>query len=152
MKLVIQRVAHASVSIEGKIHSSIGHGLLVLIGIEEKDSSDDVKWLVSKVAGMRIFGDNEGKMNLSVKDTGGECLLISQFTLHANTDKGNRPSFIRAARPEQAIPLYNLFISELSINLPQKVHSGIFGADMKVSLLNDGPVTIVMDSRDEKKG
>ncbi len=150
MRVVIQRVAQASVSIDGKIHSSIGNGLMVLIGIEEKDNSEDVRWLVSKVAGMRIFSDPEGKMNLSLKDTGGECLLISQFTLHANTAKGNRPSFIRAARPEQAIPLYKLFISELSLCLPGKVHTGVFGADMKVSLLNDGPVTILVDSRNRE--
>ena len=147
MRLVIQRVAEASVTIEGTMIGQIGHGLLVLCGIEAADDATDVAWLVQKVTKMRIFADAEGKMNLSVKDSGGGVLVVSQFTLHANTKKGNRPSFIRAARPEQAIPLYKSFLSQLTVEIGQPVASGTFGADMKVALVNDGPVTICIDSR-----
>lgn len=146
MRAVIQRVSNASVTIAGQEHAAIGHGLLILLGVAGTDSEADAAWLAAKIAGMRIFGDTEGKMNLSVADTGGDVLVISQFTLHADTKKGNRPSFIRAARPEQAIPLYENFVSQMAQQLGKPVKTGIFGADMKVALLNDGPVTIMMDS------
>ncbi|MAZ27500.1 MAG: D-tyrosyl-tRNA(Tyr) deacylase [Cytophagaceae bacterium] len=147
MRVVIQRVSRASVTIENKIHNSIGDGLMVLLGIENGDTVDDIEWLSSKVCGLRIFGDNNGLMNLSVKDMDGEVLLISQFTLHASTKKGNRPSFLNAARPETAIPLYEKFILTLSRKLEKPVKAGIFGADMKIDLLNDGPVTLIIDSK-----
>ncbi|MBK8094903.1 MAG: D-tyrosyl-tRNA(Tyr) deacylase [Verrucomicrobiaceae bacterium] len=147
MRLVIQRVSEASVTIDGAITGQIGSGLLILCGIEAVDTEEDATWLVQKVTQMRIFGDADGKMNLSVKDTGGGILVISQFTLHASTKKGNRPSFIRAARPEQAIPLYERFLSLLEAELGRPVARGIFGADMKVALINDGPVTICIDSQ-----
>lgn len=147
MRAVIQRVSKASVEIDGKVHGSVEAGLLILLGIEGRDSLSDVEWLVGKVRQMRIFGDAEGKMNLSIEDIKGEFLVISQFTLHAATSKGNRPSFIRAARPEQAIPLYEKFIELLTQSSGLEVKTGQFGADMQISLINDGPVTIIMDSQ-----
>lgn len=147
MRALIQRVQSASVSIDNKIHSSIEKGLLIFIGIEDADSDADINWLVSKMVNLRIFNDADGVMNLSVKEIGGEVLIVSQFTLHASTKKGNRPSYIKAARPEIAIPVYQNFLSEIEELLPQKIFSGVFGADMKVSLINDGPVTIIMDSK-----
>lgn len=149
MRAVLQRVTAASVTIDGQVKGAIEQGLLVLLGIEERDTAEDVVWLSKKLVQMRIFGDAEGKMNLSVKDRGGSILLISQFTLHAATQKGNRPSFMRAARPEQAIPLYEQMITCLEQELGHPVATGSFGADMKVALVNDGPVTIVIDSRTE---
>ncbi|MFO1439175.1 MAG: D-aminoacyl-tRNA deacylase [Verrucomicrobiaceae bacterium] len=147
MRLVIQRVSEASVTVDGTVTGRIGSGLMILCGIEHNDTAEDIAWLVPKVTQMRIFSDAEGKMNLSVKDIAGGLLVVSQFTLHASTKKGNRPSFIRAARPEQAIPLYEQFISALETDTGRPVGRGIFGADMKVALINDGPVTIVIDSR-----
>jgi D-aminoacyl-tRNA deacylase len=147
MRLVLQRVSSASVTVDEKITGQIGTGLLILAGIEEADTHEDLAWLVQKVTQMRIFGDAEGKMNLSVKDVGGGLLVVSQFTLHASTRKGNRPSFIRAARPEAAIPLYEQFLALLEAEMSSRVERGIFGADMKVALVNDGPVTICIDSR-----
>lgn len=147
MRLVIQRVREAAVHIGGVCAGSTGPGLMILVGIEEADTEEDVRWLARKAADMRIFSDAEGKMNLSVKEMGGSALVVSQFTLHASTRKGNRPSFIRAARPEQAVPLYELFKEELASLLEGRVESGEFGADMQVSLVNDGPVTIFIDSR-----
>ncbi len=146
MKAVIQRVSHASVQVDEKIVGEISDGLLLLIGIDEEDEKSDADWLVQKILNLRIFGDEEGKLNLSVLDISGEILCISQFTLIADYKKGNRPSFIKAAKPEKAVPLFDYFKAAISkSNL--KTESGIFGADMKVSLLNDGPVTIVMDSK-----
>ena len=150
MKAVIQRVSQASVTIDSRIKSSIGTGLLVLLGIEEADTADDVTWLSAKIANLRIFNDEEGVMNLSLKDMKGELLLISQFTLYASTKKGNRPSYIKAARPETAIPLYERMIEQLQLDLQKPVHTGTFGADMKVGLLNDGPVTIIIDSKNKE--
>lgn len=147
MRVVIQRVSEASVTIDGTVKSAIGWGLLVLLGIEHEDTEEDIAWLCKKIVQLRIFGDEDGKMNRSVQDTAGEILVISQFTLHASTKKGNRPSYIKAARPEVAIPLYERFLDQLSIALGKPVGSGAFGADMKVRLLNDGPVTIWIDSR-----
>jgi len=147
MRLVIQRVSEASVTIDNAVTGRIGAGLMILCGIKNDDTAEDVAWLVQKVTQMRIFSDAEGKMNLSVKDISGGLLVVSQFTLHASTKKGNRPSFIRAARPEQAIPLYEQFMSALEADTGRKVERGVFGADMKVALINDGPVTIVIDSR-----
>lgn len=147
MRLIIQRVQQASVTIEGQVHSKIGPGLLLLLGIEGEDSPEDVDWLVKKTIAMRIFSDAEGLMNLSVQDIGGEVLVVSQFTLFASTKKGNRPSFIRAARPDTAIPLYELFVQQMSAAMGKPAGTGIFGADMKVDLLNDGPVTIWVDSK-----
>lgn len=146
MRIVIQRVSEAAVSIGGAEHARIGGGLLILLGVADGDTAADAEWLSSKVSGMRIFSDADGKMNLSVTDTGGEVLVISQFTLHADTKKGNRPSFIRAAKPETAIPLYETFVAELGKQLGKPVLTGVFGADMQVSLINDGPVTIIMDT------
>ncbi|WP_100076613.1 D-aminoacyl-tRNA deacylase [Chryseobacterium camelliae] len=145
MKVVIQRVSESSVKVNGEIVGAIGRGLMLLVGIDENDSLDDADWLVQKILNLRIFGDDEGKMNLSVTDIAGELLCISQFTLMAEYRKGNRPSFIRAARPDQAVPIFEYFKKELAKS-GFKTESGIFGADMKVSLVNDGPVTIVMDS------
>lgn len=147
MRFVIQRVSEASVSIDGHLHARIGMGFLVLVGIEEADGTEDAEWLCQKLAGMRVFSDAEGKMNLSVQDVQGEVLLVSQFTLFASTKKGNRPSFIRSARPEQAIPLYETCIAKLGSLLNEPVKTGQFGADMQIALVNDGPVTILMDSR-----
>lgn len=148
MKLVIQRVSEASVTIAGSVQGAIGKGFLVLIGIESADTQEDVDWLVQKTVNMRIFSDEEGKMNLSLMDIAGELLVISQFTLHASTKKGNRPSFIQAARPETAIPLYESFVAGCRLAGISKVATGIFGADMKVALVNDGPVTIIVDSKE----
>lgn len=145
MRALIQRSQQASVIIAGEVTGSITHGLVVLLGVEHEDTQEDAEWLAGKIAQMRIFGDAEGKMNLSVKDVGGAVLVISQFTLHASTKKGNRPSFIRAARPEVAIPLYEHFMSVLGREV--SVQCGVFGADMQVALINDGPVTIWMDSK-----
>lgn len=150
MRLVIQRVSKAAVHIGGVCAGAVGPGLLILVGIEEADTEDDVRWLANKTAAMRIFSDADGKMNLSVREVEGSALVVSQFTLHASTRKGNRPSFIRAARPERAIPLYELFKEELASLLGGRVESGAFGADMQVSLVNDGPVTIFMDSRNRE--
>jgi D-aminoacyl-tRNA deacylase len=150
MRLVIQRVSRASVTVENEIIGEIGAGLLVLLGIEHEDSDEDSDWLVAKMIQMRIFSDKEGKMNCSLQDIQGELLVISQFTLHASTKKGNRPSFIAAARPEQAIPLYESFLRKAEAALGKPVQVGSFGADMKVSLLNDGPVTIIIDSKNRE--
>lgn len=150
MRVVIQRVSHAQVEVTQEVVGKIGTGLLVLVGIEDPDQLEDVDWLVGKVANLRIFNDTQGVMNLSVKDINGEVLVISQFTLHASTKKGNRPSYIRASKPEHAIPIYELFKEKLSIEVGKKVEAGIFGADMKVTLLNDGPVTITMDTKNKE--
>ena len=146
MKVVIQRVSQASVTIDEKIVAAIQKGLLVLVGIEDVDSQEDIDWLAAKVANIRIFGDENQVMNLSVKDIGGDVIVVSQFTLHANTKKGNRPSYSKASKPEVAIPLYENFVNTLELELGKKVQTGVFGADMKVELLNDGPVTLVIDS------
>ncbi len=145
--MVLQRVASASVTIEEKMVAEIQKGVLVLVGIEDADTQEDIDWLVTKITQLRIFGDANGVMNLSVEEVNGDVLVVSQFTLHAATKKGNRPSYIKAARPEIAIPLYEKFVSSLETKLGKKVPTGIFGADMKVALLNDGPVTIIMDSK-----
>jgi D-tyrosyl-tRNA(Tyr) deacylase len=150
MRAVIQRVTRASVTIDGKVHESINNGLLVLLGIEDADTMEDVEWLSGKIVNLRIFADADGVMNESIKDKKGEILLISQFTLHASTKKGNRPSYIRASKPGFAIPIYEKMIRQLSNDLGTKVKSGIFGADMKVELLNDGPVTIVIDTKNRE--
>lgn len=150
MRLVIQRVKKASVEIGGLIHSEINTGLLVLLGIEEADDENDLLYCVQKLCQMRIFSDADGKMNLDIKQAGGDILIVSQFTLHAQTKKGNRPSFIKAARPEQAIPLYEKFIAETALQLGKPCKSGVFGADMGVLLLNDGPVTIILDSKNRE--
>lgn len=147
MRLVIQRVSQAAVEIEGKVHGAIGSGLMILVGIEESDGREDIEWLAKKCANLRIFDDENGVMNRSLLETGGDILLISQFTLHAMTAKGNRPSYIRAAKPQTAIPVYNEFIAALEGWLNKKIATGIFGADMKVTLTNDGPVTIIIDSK-----
>jgi D-tyrosyl-tRNA(Tyr) deacylase len=147
VRAVIQRVSRASVTIDGHERARIGAGLLVLLGIEDADTADDITWLAGKIVRLRLFNDAEGVMNLSVQETGGEILLVSQFTLFASTRKGNRPSYIRAARPEIAIPLYEQFIRQLTNELGRPVLTGEFGADMKVELLNDGPVTILIDSK-----
>ena len=150
MKLVIQRVTQASVEIEGTLHSCISKGLLILVGVIEGDTKEDVEWLVGKTAAMRIFDDEAGVMNRSLIDINGEALAVSQFTLAASTKKGNRPSYIRAARHEVAIPLYELYCEELSKAIGKEVKRGVFGADMQVSLINDGPVTIIIDSRNRE--
>ena len=147
MKTVIQRVSSASVTVDAKIVAYIQQGLLVLIGIEDADTQEDIDWLCQKVVNLRIFGDENDVMNLSVKDIDGKIIVVSQFTLQASTKKGNRPSYIKAAKPEIAIPLYEQFVQQLEIELGKKVQTGIFGADMKVALLNDGPVTILIDSK-----
>jgi len=150
MKAVIQRVTKASVTIDGNVKSFIGLGLLVLLGVEDADTHEDIEWLSSKIINLRIFNDVEGVMNLSVKDSGGDIILVSQFTLHASTKKGNRPSYIKAAKPEIAIPLYEKMIVQLQTDLGKSIQTGTFGADMKVELLNDGPVTIVIDSKNKE--
>ena len=147
MRIVIQRVGHASVTIEGKVKSEIQKGYLILIGICEDDSTEDIEWLVRKVIGLRVFDDEKGVMNLSVNDIGGDALAVSQFTLTASTKKGNRPSYIRAAGHDLAIPLYESYCAKLSAAIGKPVGKGVFGADMKVALVNDGPVTIIIDSR-----
>lgn len=149
MIVVIQRVTEASVTIGGQVNSRIGTGLLLLLGIEDADEEEDIQWLTKKIANLRIFSDNEGKMNDSLLDVGGEVLVVSQFTLHALTKKGNRPSYIKAAKPEIAIPLYEQFITHMR-TYGRPVKTGEFGADMQVSLLNDGPVTIIMDSKNKQ--
>lgn len=150
MRLVIQRVSHASVTIEGRVRSSIGQGLLVLVGVEESDGKEDVEWLVGKTARLRIFNDENGVMNRSLLDIGGEALVVSQFTLFASYKKGNRPSWYRAAQHETSIPLYEEYCRQLSDAIGKPVGTGEFGADMKVELLNDGPVTIIMDSKNRE--
>lgn len=150
MRIVIQRVKEASVTIDGKLHSAIGQGMLILIGVEDRDGQEDVEWLVKKTAQLRIFDDENGVMNRSVLDIAGEALVVSQFTLHASTKKGNRPSYIRAARPEHAIPHYELFCEQLTQAIGREVKKGVFGADMKVALINDGPVTICIDSQNRE--
>jgi D-tyrosyl-tRNA(Tyr) deacylase len=147
MRAVIQRVSQASVTIGGRVKSAIPRGLLVLLGIEAADTGEDLEWLSGKIVRLRIFNDDEGLMNRSIQETGGDLLVVSQFTLHASTKKGNRPSFIRAAKPEFAVPMYERFVARLSADLGKPVFTGEFGADMKVALVNDGPVTIVMDSK-----
>jgi len=150
MRAVIQRVTKASVTIDGKINGQIANGLLVFIGIEDADDGADIEWLSNKIVNLRIFNDENGVMNISLKDASGDILLISQFTLHALTKKGNRPSYINASKPEVAIPIYEKMIRQLSTDLGKSVQTGIFGADMKVELLNDGPVTIVIDTKNKE--
>ena len=149
MKVVIQRVSSASVTIETEIVANIQRGLLVLFGIEDDDSQEDINWLSQKIINLRIFGDENQVMNLSVKDIMGDVIIVSQFTLHASTKKGNRPSYIKASKPEIAIPLYEKFIQQMELDLGKKIQTGKFGADMKVSLVNDGPVTIIIDSKNK---
>lgn len=150
MRAVIQRVASASVTIDGRVRSEIDNGLLVLVGIEENDNDTDSEWLAGKIVQLRIFNDRNGIMNLSVTDVGGSIVVVSQFTLHAKTKKGNRPSYIKAARPEVAIPLYNSFVASLNQLLGKEIGTGEFGAMMKVSLINDGPVTIIIDTKEKE--
>jgi D-aminoacyl-tRNA deacylase len=150
MRIVLQRVSEASVTIEKKLHSEIGKGFLLLLGVEEADDKNDADYLALKIHGMRIFNDPEGKMNLSHVEAEGQFLVVSQFTLHALTAKGNRPSFIKAAKPEKAIPLYEYFLQRLGELTGKKIETGIFGADMQVALVNDGPVTILLDSKNKQ--
>jgi D-tyrosyl-tRNA(Tyr) deacylase len=150
MIAVIQRVSQAQIHINQSLHSSIEKGLLVLIGIGEHDTNEEVEWLSQKIIGLRIFQDSDDKMNLSIKDIQGDLLIVSQFTLFASTKKGNRPSFIEAARPEYAIPLYELFVDTCKKNMDKEVKTGLFGADMKIQLTNDGPVTIIIDTKNKK--
>lgn len=150
MKTVIQRVSEASVTVDGNTIANIQTGLLVLVGIEDADSQEDINWLCQKICNLRIFGDDNDVMNLSVKDVDGDIIVVSQFTLHASTKKGNRPSYIKASKPDIAIPMYEKFVVQIEKELGKKVQTGIFGADMKVALLNDGPVTIVMDSKNKE--
>lgn len=150
MRAVIQRVTKASVTIHGSVNGSIEKGLLVFVGIEEADNAEDISWLSNKIINLRIFDDEQGIMNLSLKEIGGDILLISQFTLHATTKKGNRPGYSKAARPEVAIPVYQAFISQLNKDLEKQIATGEFGADMKVELLNDGPVTIIIDTKNKE--
>lgn len=150
MRIVIQRVSEAAVRVEQVITGSIATGLLVLLGIEDADTMEDVEWLSNKIVNIRLFNDADGVMNLSVKDVGGDILLVSQFTLHASTKKGNRPSYSKASKGEIAIPIYEKMIHQLTADLGKPIQTGVFGADMKVSLLNDGPVTIVMDSKNKE--
>lgn len=150
MRAVIQRVSEASVTVDHVVTGKVGPGLLVLLGIEDADQQEDIEWLSGKIVNLRIFNDENGVMNISVKDCGGDILLVSQFTLHASTKKGNRPSYIRASKPEIAIPMYEEMIVRLEADLGKTVQCGIFGADMKIALVNDGPVTILIDSRDRE--
>lgn len=150
MRVVIQRVSEASVSIEGKMKSSIDKGLLILLGIEDADTDEDIKWLCQKIVNLRIFPDENDVMNQSILDKDGDIIVVSQFTLHASTKKGNRPSYIKAAKPNFAIPMYEKFIKQLEVHLNKTVLTGEFGADMKVSLVNDGPVTIMMDTKNKE--
>ncbi|WP_298237428.1 D-aminoacyl-tRNA deacylase [uncultured Algibacter sp.] len=150
MRVVIQRVSKASVAIEGNVVASIDSGLLILVGIIEEDTQEDVKWLTNKIANLRVFNDADGVMNRSVKDVNGNVIAVSQFTLHASTKKGNRPSYIKAAKPEISIPIYERFINQLEVDLDKKIQTGTFGADMKVELINDGPVTIIIDSKNRE--
>lgn len=150
MRAVIQRVSEASVTVDRSITGRVGQGLLVLLGIEDADQQEDIEWLSGKITNLRIFNDENGVMNISVKDCGGEILLVSQFTLHASTKKGNRPSYIKASKPDFAIPVYERMISRLELDLGKPVQCGIFGADMQVALVNDGPVTIIIDSKNRE--
>jgi D-tyrosyl-tRNA(Tyr) deacylase len=150
MKVVIQRVSRASVTVEGAITGKVGPGLLVLLGIEDADNQEDMTWLSNKIVNLRIFNDENGVMNKSVLEVSGEILLVSQFTLHASTKKGNRPSYIKASKPDFAVPMYEKMIVQLETDLGKKIQTGIFGADMKVDLLNDGPVTIIIDSKNKE--
>ncbi len=150
MKVVIQRVLEASVTIDGSIFSKINKGMLILVGFEETDNEEDIKWISAKIVNLRIFDDKNGVMNLSVKDTNGEIIVVSQFTLHASTKKGNRPSYIKAAKPDISVPLYEQFIKQIETDFGKKIGTGQFGADMKVSLCNDGPVTIIIDSKNRE--
>ncbi len=150
MRVTIQRVSEASVTIDEKVKSSIGNGLLVLAGFEEADTLEDLEWMSAKIVNLRIFSDENDQMNLSVKDVGGDIIIVSQFTLHALTKKGNRPSFIRAAKPDVAIPLYEKFVAQVEKDLAKRIGTGEFGADMKVTLINDGPVTINIDSKNRE--
>ena len=150
MRAVIQRVSKASVTIDNAIYSQINNGLLVLLGIEDADTIEDIEWLSGKIVNLRIFNDENGVMNVAVKDIGGDILVVSQFTLHASTKKGNRPSYIKASKPEYAVPMYEKFVQQLSKELGKTVKTGMFGADMKVELLNDGPVTIVIDTKNKE--
>ncbi|MDR0575758.1 MAG: D-tyrosyl-tRNA(Tyr) deacylase [Tannerella sp.] len=150
MRTVIQRVKHASVAIDGKVKSRIGYGLLIFLGIEDSDNQEDIEWLTKKVVNLRIFDDDKGVMNKSVLDIKGDVLVVSQFTLHAMVKKGNRPSYIRASKPDVAIPLYESFCLETSLQLGHEIETGSFGADMKVELLNDGPVTIWIDTKNKE--
>ena len=149
MRVIIQRVSQASVTIDGQIRSSIGHGMLLLLGVEDADNQEDIAWMVKKICQLRIFNDNSGVMNLSIEDTGGDVLVVSQFTLMASLKKGNRPSYIRASGPVHAVPMYEKFIEEMSGRLGKSIGSGEFGADMKVALVNDGPVTIILDTKNK---
>lgn len=150
MKAVLQRVSSASVTISEKIVAQIDNGLLILIGIEDTDNQEDINWLSQKIANLRIFGDENGVMNLSIKDIQGDVIVVSQFTLHAATKKGNRPSYIKASKPSVAIPLYENFVQKLEMELAKKIQTGQFGADMKVTLVNDGPVTIIIDTKNKE--
>ncbi|WP_099464764.1 MULTISPECIES: D-aminoacyl-tRNA deacylase [Parabacteroides] len=150
MRTVTQRVQYASVTIDGQLKSKIGKGLLVLVGIEDRDTQEDIEWLCKKIANLRIFDDENGVMNHSVTETQGEVMVVSQFTLHASTKKGNRPSYIHASKPDFAIPMYEAFCAEMGIQLGKEVATGTFGADMKIELLNDGPVTILIDSQNKE--
>ena len=150
MRTVIQRVQHCSVTIDGQLKSNIGNGMLVLVGIEDRDTQEDIEWLCKKIANLRIFDDENGVMNRSVIDTGGEVMVVSQFTLHASTKKGNRPSYIHASKPDFAIPMYESFCAEMGLQIGKNVATGEFGADMKIELLNDGPVTIMIDSQNKE--
>lgn len=150
MKIVIQRVTQADVVIEGNVKGKIGNGMMILVGIENSDTDEDIAWLTKKIVNLRIFDDENGVMNLSILDKGGDILLISQFTLHASTAKGNRPSYIKAAKPDISIPIYEKFIKSIEEALGKKIETGTFGADMKVTLTNDGPVTIIIDSKNRE--
>ncbi|WP_420572033.1 D-aminoacyl-tRNA deacylase [Kordia sp.] len=150
MKAVIQRVSEASVTVNQEKVANIGHGLLILLGIEHEDTHEDITWLSAKISKLRIFNDENGVMNTSLIDVGGEAIVVSQFTLHASTKKGNRPSYIKAAKPDISVPLYEAFVAQFEKDIQQKVQTGIFGADMKVSLLNDGPVTIIIDTKNKE--
>lgn len=150
MRVVIQRVSHASVHIQGSLFSEIGKGLLILVGIEDADNQEDINWLSSKIINLRIFDDENGVMNFSVKDIDGEILAVSQFTLYASTKKGNRPSYIKSAKPTISEPLYEQFVAQLEADLQKKIKTGKFGADMKINLCNDGPVTIIIDSKNRE--
>ena len=150
MKAVIQRVSEASVTIEGNKVAEIGKGLLILIGVEDASNQEDIVWLSSKIINLRVFGDENGVMNLSVKDVDGDVIVVSQFTLHASTKKGNRPSYIKASKPDYAIPVYEKFVAQMESDLGKKIQTGEFGADMKVALINDGPVTIIIDTKNKE--
>jgi len=150
MKAVVQRVSEASVTVNAEKVANIGRGVLILLGIEHEDTPEDIAWLSAKIAKLRIFNDENGVMNTSLIDTNGEVIVVSQFTLHASTKKGNRPSYIKAAKPDVSIPLYEAFVRQLELDIHKKVQTGIFGADMKVALLNDGPVTIIIDTKNKE--